>query len=145
MADYGDTNAWIRLTYGSDALYINCEKWSYDIDDTQHIGTDYPNFGHTGYTPNTYKIVFKLQKVWVKTESDWNVLKAQLKAAMSTSCTLRIQISSDPTYELEWGAAGKDEHPVIITNLKGLTKNYNGDAERFEIPQLIFRKIGAAT
>lgn len=144
MANYGDTTAWVRLSYGSDALFLNCEDWEYDNDDKSATNIDYPGRGHYGYTLNTEKVAVKLTNVYVLTEAAWNVLKAQIKAAQeAASVTLRIQISSSPTYELYDGGAGNDEMPVLIKTTKGRTKKFKGDTTIYVIKQITLTQAGA--
>jgi len=147
MANYGDTNAWIRLTYGDtpDYLYLRCNKpWQYGKDDPSATSIDYPSRGHFGFTLNTEKVIIKLTEVYVTTEAEWNILKAQLEAAEeAASCTLRIQISSTPTYELFNGVAGKDEMPILIKSKKAYGKIFKGDTTMYQIKQIILWQIGA--
>jgi hypothetical protein len=142
MANYGDTNAWIWLTYGSDVLYLLCEGWSYDNDDPSAFVVDYPSRGHFGFTLNTEKVVVKLKNVYVTSEADWNTLKAQLKAAQeASSCTLKIKISSDPTYEKFDGT--NDDMPVLIKSTKGRKKVFKGDTTYYQIGMIELIQSGA--
>lgn len=142
MTNYGDTSAWIRLTYGSDALYIKAEDWEYSISDPSAIVINYPNRGHFGFTLNTEAVMVTLKNVFVNTEAAWNILKAQLEAAEeAASCTLRIQVSST-TYELFNGVAGKDEMPVVISAKKGFKKVYKGDATFYVIGMITLKQVG---
>ena len=144
MANYGDITAWIRLSYGSDALFLNCEDWEYDNTDKSATNIDYPARGHYGYTLNTEVVVIKITGVYVLTEAEWNVLKAQIKAAQeAASVTIRIQISSTPTYELYDGGAGKDEMPVLIKATKGRKKKFKGDTTVYIIKQITLTQSGA--
>jgi len=146
MTDYGDTNAWIKLSYGSDALYINAENWEYGKSDPSAINLDYPNRGHFGKSFNAEKVIVKIKNAYVTTEAAWNILKEELEAAEDAGdATLRIQISSDPTYELFNGATGKDIMPVIIADKKGYTKKFKGDTTYYLIKMITFRQSGALT
>ena len=147
MANYGDTTAWIRLTYGDtpDYLYLTCEKpWDYGNDDPSAVTIDYPSRGHFGFTMNTEKVQVKLSNVYVLTEAAWNELKKQIVAAQEAdSCTLRIQISSSPTYELFDGTTAHDEMPVIIKITRGRSKPFKGDATVYQIKQILLIQSGA--
>lgn len=143
MTNYGDTNAWITLNYGSDVLYLTCEEpWKYGNDDPSAISIDTPSRGHFGFTLNTEKVVIKLSKVYVTSESEWNVLKQQIKVAQeASSCTLIIKISSTPTYEKFDGT--NHIMPVLIKTQRGRTKPFKGDSTVYEMGQILLIQSGA--
>lgn len=151
---YGDTTAWIIFYYvdgdgNTHTLYTYCENWSYDIDDTAHIALDYSNRGHTGFTPNIEKLIIKLKNVYVITEAAWNILKTQLQGFRDNSGgTLKIRTSVDNTtsvavygYELFDGTS--DEMPIIITSMKGFTKEFKGNTTKYLIKSMVLRQVGA--
>ncbi len=151
MTDYGDITAWIKITYGSDTLYIHCEDWSYDNKDPSPIIIDYPNFGHYGKTLKAETVTINLTNAYVTNKTDWETLKTQLKAIRnsSTQATLQIRVSTDgattPTYGYEKYDGTNTTMPVLIVDMKGFTKRYRGNTTQYLIKKITLRQIGALT
>lgn len=149
IINYGDTGAWILLTttYGGNThnLYIICEDWDYGNDDISATGIDYPSRGHFGFTLNTEKVTIKIKKAYVITEAGWNELKKGIVALQDSTedVTLRIQISSTPTYELFDGTTGHDVMPVLIKKDNARKKLFRGDATVYGIGQILLIQVGA--
>jgi len=142
MTNYGDTTAWITLSYGSDVLYLNCEDWNYNEEDPSLILLNYPNKGHFGLTLDAEAISITLKNVYVNTEADWNILKAQLRAAkIATKTLLSIKVSST-TYELFDGVTGHDAMPVKIKTKNGMHKRFRGEATNYVIENIILVQSG---
>ena len=143
---YLEDEGWIRLYYDGDTLDLHCESWDYDEDDPDAFAIDYADRGHTGFTMNSETVKIKLKNVYVTTEANWNILKAQLVAAQeadpSTPLKMRIQVSSDPTYELFDGTGGHDVIPVLLMSKKGFIKKFRGNTTFYLIKSLVFRQIG---
>ncbi len=98
MTDYGNPDAWIRISYASDAnnLYLNAEDWDYGKSDSNPILLDLPSRGHFGKSFNIEKVTVKIKNTYVTTEADWNILKTQLETAEDAGdAKLRIQVSKN--------------------------------------------------
>jgi len=154
MTNFLDTTAWIRIKYDGnhsttgvyDYLYLTAEEWDYDNVEDGAVVIDNPNRGHFGFAMLMQKVGVKIKNIYVTNEADWNILKKQLaKVEDSDTATIRIQISSTPTYELFDGTTDHDEMPIIIEAKNGFKKIYKGDATVYQIGLIKVRQIGDLT
>ena len=145
MTDY-DWDGWIILGNGTDTYKVICqEQPDFSFEDPSAIHYDYPGDGHGGFTLDTRKRNVAIKKLLFLTTAQFNQFIAFLEAAQSVGLTLKIQISTTPTYWDFNGTAGKDVIPVFWSKPRGIKKLFNGDNGIWEIGQIVFRQKGAIT
>ena len=85
-----------------------------------------------------------MSKIWFSTTARYEAFIAFLEAGQSTGLTLRIQISTGPTYQ-DWDGNDHTTMPVMWNKPRGITKLYGGNTEIWEIGQIVFRQYDTLT
>lgn len=137
-----DWDGWIILTDGTDIYKVLCESQpNLSTDDPSAVWLDYPG-GNTGWTLDTRKREVTIKKIWFKTTAHYEAFLAFLEAGQDAGLSLKIQISTTPTYQ-DWDGSNHYNMPVMWKKSRGIKKLYGGNTTIWEIGQIVFRQKGA--
>lgn len=144
MTDY-DWGGWIILANATDTYKLKCqENPKLSLIDPSAIFYEYPS-GFGGFSLDTRKRLLTIKNLWFITTARFNQFMAFLEAGQSAGLTLKIQISTTPTYWDFNGTAGKDVMPVMWEKPRGIGKMFKGNTTIWEIQQITFRQMGVLT
>jgi len=140
-----DDGGWLYIGAGdANEMIIRCKKVDYDWEDKSATFIDFPSDGHYAFSLQTYGRPLRVTGIFFTTTADKDTFLLRLNT-LQTAGAYNLKLETNTTSSFAKWDGENTTFPVLFAKVRGIEKTIGGNAEFWEIKQIVFKQAGALT